>query len=71
MHGLFSYVAGKKQHGPVSFEELKQLAVRDKLKRRDKVWCKSMTAWQQADAVSELFDDLPPDLESKQLQTIR
>ena len=61
----FFYAIGGKQHGPVSFEALRELAIRDELKRKDKVWRKGMSAWERADSVRELFQDLPPDLEPK------
>jgi len=58
----YFYAQKGQQHGPVSFEELKRLADRDEIKRRDRVWCKGMTPWQPAASVAGLFDDLPPDL---------
>ncbi len=62
MNGTLFYAIDGKQHGPVSWDELKQLAVRDSVKRTDKVWSKGMEAWQPACELKGLFDDLPPEL---------
>ncbi len=63
--GQFFYAIGGKQYGPVSFKALREMAIRDELKRKDKIWRKGMSSWKRADAVHELFQDLPPDLEPK------
>lgn len=58
----FFYTAQGRQRGPVSLEQLKQLALRSELQRSDKVWCKGMKSWSRADLVPELFDEPPPEL---------
>ncbi len=60
--GYFYAVDGRRQ-GPISAEELKRLALSGEIKRLHKIWCKGMNAWQTADSVPGLFEDLPPDLE--------
>jgi hypothetical protein len=68
MENTYFYTVAGKQHGPVSFEQLKLLAIHDELGRRDKVWRKGMKEWQRADSVAELFEDLPPEGNSEQRQ---
>jgi hypothetical protein len=65
MGSQFFYAVDGRQNGPVSFDELKQLASRDELKRWHKVWCKGMQNWQAAGSLEGLFDDLPPDLDEE------
>ncbi|SRR6266566_1882835 len=59
----YYYVVEGKRHGPVAFANLRELATKAELKRIHKVWCRGMKAWQPADSVEKLFDDLPPDLD--------
>jgi|SRR5579862_1491156 len=71
MSEQYFYVVNGKQNGPISFEELRELAVRDQLKRPDRIWCKGMEKWQPAGSIAELFDDLPPDLDGEDESSVR
>ena len=62
----FFYALGGKQFGPISFDELKHVAVRGDLRRTDRIWSPGMKEWQCADSVAGLFADLPPDLEPEE-----
>lgn len=63
----YYYARDGKRNGPVSLEALKDLALKDELKRQDRIWCKGMQGWQPAGSVDKLFDDVPPDLEDDAL----
>src|SRR6266699_2061666 len=63
MNDQYYYATDGKRSGPISFSQLRQLAVKGELKRHQKVWSKGMKDWQSAASVEKLFDDLPPDLD--------
>lgn len=65
MNEQYFYANDGKRAGPVCFAQLRALATKGGLKRRDKVWCSGMKEWQPAESVPKLFEDLPPDLESE------
>ena len=49
------YTENRKRRGPVSDEQLKQLALSCQLKPTDLVWRKGMTGWQQASEIEGLI----------------
>ena len=49
------YAKGDRQIGPVSFEELQELAKSGSLEPRDQVWAKPMKDWQTASTVPGIF----------------
>jgi len=49
------YAKGEDRHGPVSFEQLKELAESGELQPSDLVWQKGMEEWQPAKTVEGLF----------------
>ncbi|MCI0741404.1 MAG: DUF4339 domain-containing protein, partial [Gemmataceae bacterium] len=49
------YTTNKQQMGPVSFDELKQLAGRGLLKPTDLVWSEGMSDWVRASSQGTLF----------------
>ena len=51
------YTANKHQMGPVSWEELRQLAESGLLKPHDMVWCDGMDEWVKAVKQQGLFTD--------------
>jgi hypothetical protein len=51
------YTANKHQMGPVSWDELKQLAESGLLKPNDMVWCEGMDEWVKAVKQKGLFSD--------------
>jgi hypothetical protein len=63
------YTQQNQRQGPVSEEQLKQLAASGQLKLADKVWKKGMAAWQAASLVEGLIPksaaDTPPPLPSE------
>lgn len=59
----FYTIKGARQ-GPATLDELKSLAARQELKRADLIWAEGMAAWQPAEAISDIFLGLPPDLKS-------
>ena len=61
----FYAVKGVRQ-GPVTLDELKTLAARQELKRADLVWTQGMAAWQRAGSTADIFQGLPPDLDTVQ-----
>lgn len=65
MNEKYFFVTGGKRKGPVTFAELRELALKGELRRADKAWRKGMAAWDSAGSISGLFDDLPPDLEEE------
>jgi len=64
MSGKYFYTVKGARQGPTTLNELKSLAAREGLKRSDLVWSEGMAAWQPAGATAEIFQGLPPDLES-------
>ena len=50
----------KEPRGPVSFDQLKQLAENGELVRDDKVWTESYEVWVLASSVPDLFHTPPP-----------
>lgn len=62
------YSRNGKQHGPVSVNELRELAADGQLQRDDLVWREGMTDWMPAEKVKGLFDEVsakkPPKLPS-------
>src|SRR5437870_5045809 len=65
MNQKYFYAIKNNQHGPASLEQLRQLAGRGGLKRSDKLWTDGMAKWDTAGNFAEVFDGLPPDLESE------
>jgi len=63
MNEQFYYTIDGKRNGPISLVDLRESAVKADLKRTDLVWCRGMKAWQPAESIEKLFEDLPPDLE--------
>ena len=57
--GEWFYTTNKQQMGPVSFEELKELATRGMLRPGDLVWRDGMRDWMKA-STQGLFDDQSP-----------
>jgi hypothetical protein len=53
------YTTNKQQMGPVSWDELRQLASRGLLKPNDLVWSEGMGEWAKAVRQSGLFPDAP------------
>jgi hypothetical protein len=60
----FFYTVNNAQNGPVSLVDLKDLASCGKLTRKDKIWKKGMPSWESASSITEIFEDLPPDLDA-------
>jgi len=58
----FYTIKGARQE-PTTLNELKLLAARDVLKRSDLVWTEGMETWQPAGSTTDIFQDLPPDLD--------
>jgi hypothetical protein len=50
------YAHGQQQAGPVSFEELRQLAASGRVRREDMVWAEGTPAWLPAGTQPALFD---------------
>jgi len=61
----FYTIKGVRQ-APVTLDELKSLAARQELKRSDLVWTEGMAAWQRAGSTADIFQGLPPDLDTVQ-----
>lgn len=58
----YFYTSAGGRSGPVTFTELRSLALAGKIARRDKVWCEGMAQWEAAGTMNGLFDGLPPDI---------
>ena len=58
------YTENRERRGPVSQEQLKQLATSGKLKSTDKVWKKGMAAWMPASEHDWLFPPSPADADA-------
>jgi hypothetical protein len=54
------YTTNKQQMGPVSWDELRQLASSGLLKPNDLVWSEGMAEWVKAVRQNGLFPDVPP-----------
>lgn len=64
----YFFVVNGKRGGPVSTNAIRDMAIKQELNRKDRLWCKGMKEWQSADSVPGLFDDLPPDLDPEPAQ---
>lgn len=54
------YARGGQQNGPVTFDQLKELARSGGLTAKDLVWTSTMKDWQSADQVEGLFNAVTP-----------
>ena len=63
MSEKYFYAADGQREGPFELSALQDLALKGNLRRSHLVWKKGMSGWQKAGEVSDIFGDLPPDLD--------